>query len=528
MASLVITKPRRGWASSSPNDQPSGRDSGAESPDVAWRDLLPSIRERSETTMTQSSDLVKKHRVLVVEDDPSLRRLTQVQLDRLGYETRIAGDVLGGLEILRREPVDLVICDLCLPVTSGLELLKRIRLEHPQIKFVMLTAFGSVAAAVEAMRLGAYDYLAKPLHPAELRDHLDRVFEPQLLGDEANVMRQNVDRTFGATSLVGHSKTLADAIALASRAAKTDAAVLITGETGTGKELLAKAIHFNSTRRERPFIIVNCGSIPHDLVESELFGHVKGAFTGAVSNKLGRAELAEGGTLFLDEIGEMPPEMQVRLLRLIQEGEVQKVGGTTTTRIDVRIIAATHRNLEELIQNRGFREDLYYRLAVVPIELPPLRRRMEDIPELVEYFFRESIEKHHRHDLRFPAHLVSYFSQYNWPGNVRQLANCMVRMVVLANGPEITVDDLPEFLRNYTIPKSAPAGHLSEVRTEDRTLYEVEREVILEAMERFNWNQTHAARYLGITRKILRGRVERYAIKKPLAHVQPELTQDVG
>jgi len=385
--------------------------------------------------------------ILVVEDDASMRRLTQVQLDKLGYKTMVAEDVSGGLAILRRDPVDLVICDLHLPGPSGLELLKKVRAEFPETKFVIVTAYGSIGTAIEAMKAGAHDYLTKPLHPVELRTLVDRVFEQQRLVEEVQMLRRSVDQKHGFANLIGESTTLKNVIDSASRAARTDAAVLITGETGTGKEVLAKAIHQYSRRREGPFIIVNCGSIPRDLVESELFGHLKGAFTGAVTNKQGRAEMADGGTLFLDEIGEMPPEMQVRLLRLVQEGEIQKVGATSTIRVDVRIIAATHRNLGDLIKTGAFREDLYYRLAVVPIELPPLRKRVEDIPEFVKYFFEQSREKHHREDLRFPASLMSHFTHYDWPGNVRQLVNCIVRLVVLATGPEITLSDLPEFLQ---------------------------------------------------------------------------------
>jgi DNA-binding NtrC family response regulator len=260
---------------------------------------------------------------------------------------------------------------------------------------------------------------------------------------------------------------------------------------------------------------VNCGAIPRELVESELFGHIRGAFTGAVANKLGRAEMADKGTLFLDEIGEMPPEMQVRLLRLVQEGEIQKVGATSMTSVDVRIVAATHRNLGELIKSGAFREDLYYRLAVVPIELPPLRKRVDDIPEFVQFFFKQSKEKHHREDLQLPAPLIAYFKHYDWPGNVRQLVNCIVRLVVLAAGPEITLSDLPEFLQS-----PAPAAVQTSVSyesaggLEDNTLDAVERKVILEALEKFRWNQTRAAQYLGVTRKILRGRLAKYGIKR--------------
>jgi DNA-binding NtrC family response regulator len=452
--------------------------------------------------------------ILVVEDDASLRRLTQVQLEKLGYETRVAVDVGEALTVLRQYAVDLVICDLHLPAASGLELLKRVRAEYTGTKFVIVTAYGSINTAIEAMKLGAYDYLTKPVHPVELRALVERVFEQQRLAKEVHISQDAADPKSSFERLIGKSPSLTKVIELASRAARTDAAVLIRGETGTGKELLAKAIHFDSPRRDRPFIVVNCGSIPRDLVESELFGHVKGAFTGAVTNKQGRAEMANGGTLFLDEIGEMPHEMQVRLLRLLQEGEIQKVGATTANLVDVRIIAATHRDLEELIQSGTFREDLYYRLTVIPIELPPLRKRDEDIPELVEHFFRESKQKYKRNELRLPADVIDYFCRYDWPGNVRQLVNCIVRLVVLAPGPEITVSDLPEFLRNL-VPRSPNGPYIVGSRPEQRTLDDVERRAILEAMELAKWNQTHAARELGITRKALRGRLQRYGILRP-------------
>ncbi len=452
--------------------------------------------------------------ILVVEDDASLRRLTQVQLVKLGYEVRAAGDLSEGLKILHDEPVDLVICDLHLPQGSGLDLLKKVRAESPETKFVIVTAYGSVGTAIAAMKAGGYDYLTKPIHPIELRTLVDRVFEQQK-PLKVPTLGNRIDQKSGFAGLIGQSSTLTDVVNSASRAARTDAAVLITGETGTGKEVLAKAIHFNSRRRTQPFVIVNCGSIPRDLVESELFGYVKGAFTGAVTHKHGRAEMADEGTLFLDEIGEMPPEMQVRLLRLVQDGEIQKIGATSMTHVDVRIIAATHRNLKELIERRAFREDLYYRLAVVTIELPTLRKRVADIPEFVQYFFNESKEKYHREDLRLPAHLIDYFTRYDWPGNVRQLANCVVRLVVLATGPEITLSDLPEFLQSTADTAAAPTlSYDIGPRAEDSRLEAAECKLILEALEKFKWNQTRAARHLGVTRKILRGRLLKYGIKK--------------
>jgi two-component system NtrC family response regulator len=398
---------------------------------------------------------------------------------------------------------------------SGLELLKIVRAEHPETKFVIVTAYGSVHTAIEAMKSGAYDYLTKPLHPVELRTLVARAFEQRPPLTNGEDQHRSPEEKYGFKSLIGESTTLADVIDTATRAARTDAAVLITGETGTGKELLAKAIHFNSSRRERPFVIVNCGSIPKDLVESELFGHVKGAFTGALMHKQGRAEMANGGTLFLDEIGEMPLDMQVRMLRLVQEGEIQKVGSASTTRVDVRIIAATHRNLEEQVQSGAFREDLYYRLAVVPIQLPPLRKRLEDIPELVQYFFRQSKERHHRENLDLSPSVISCFTGYDWPGNVRQLANCILRIVVLAPGSEITVSDLPDFLQKAAPPNAvAAAASRSAASGGEGTLDAIERQAILDALEKCNWNQTRAASHLGVTRKILRGRVEKYGIKR--------------
>jgi two-component system NtrC family response regulator len=289
---------------------------------------------------------------------------------------------------------------------------------------------------------------------------------------------------------------------------------LIQGETGTGKELLAKAIHFNSSRKKRPFVVINCGAIPHDLLESELFGHVRGAFTGAFAHKKGKVEAVDGGTLFLDEIGEMPADLQVRILRLIQEHEIEKVGATVSIPINVRIIAATHRDLEELIRTGAFREDLFYRLAVVPLKLPPLRHRSQDIPEFVMEFFRRSALEHHRPDLRLPQSFLSLFCDYDWPGNIRQLQNAIERMVVLCPANVITAADLPEFLQmsaGGVMPKEA-------VRVaEGMTLDAVERQLILQALKKFDWNQSQAARYLGVTRKILQGRMAKHGVDKDIA-----------
>ena len=319
-------------------------------------------------------------RILVVEDDESLRRVTQAQLEKCGYETAVASDVSEALEKLESEPRDLIITDLNLPGASGLELLKQVRLDYPETTVVVVTAYGTIETAVEAMKSGAYDYITKPVHPDELRAVVNRVLERRQLIEEVRVLRSSLDQKYGFENIIGRSSALLQVLDSASRVAHTDATVLILGETGTGKELLAKAIHFNSLRRERPFVVINCGAIPAELLESELFGHVKGSFTGAMTHKKGKVEMAEGGTLFLDEVGEMSLDLQKRVLRLLQEREIEKVGATKLIRVDVRIIAATHRDLEALVAEGKFREDLYYRLAVIPIVLPPLRDRAGDIP----------------------------------------------------------------------------------------------------------------------------------------------------
>ncbi|MGB9606807.1 MAG: sigma-54 interaction domain-containing protein, partial [Bryobacteraceae bacterium] len=327
-----------------------------------------------------------------------------------------------------------------------------------------------------------------------------------------------LDRKYGFENILGRSPALLETLEAAARVAASEVTVLIRGETGTGKELLAKAIHFNSPRRHGPFVTINCGAIPRELLESELFGHLKGAFTGAVAHKKGRVELADGGTLFLDEIGELPPPLQVKLLRLLQEKEIEKVGATEPLRVNVRIIAATHRNLEAMVEDGTFREDLYYRLAVIPLVLPPLRERAEDIPELALHFFERSKQRHRRPDLVLPEALLPYFSSYRWPGNVRELENVIERVVLLARGQEVTLHDLPEFLRRERPPLDAIQ---LELPPEGISLEAVERELIRRALEKFDGNQSKAARYLDISRKTLIYRMEKYGLK-PKAEPSPQ------
>jgi DNA-binding NtrC family response regulator len=454
---------------------------------------------------------MRRGRILVVEDDDTLRRVTQLHLEKKGYSTAAAGDAIQALKVLESQHQDLVLSDLHLPGMSGLELLKTIRAKYPETEVVMITAFGTVVTAVEAMKFGAYDYVTKPIHLYELSALVDRVFERVQLIEEIQLLRKNLDEKYGFDNVIGRSKAFLNILDQAARVAPSGATVLIQGETGTGKEVLAKCIHFTSLRREQPFVTINCAAIPKDLMESELFGHLRGSFTGALAHKKGKVEMADRGTLFLDEIGELPLELQVRLLRLIQEREVEKIGAVHPTKVDVRIIAATNRDLRSAVAIGSFREDLFYRLAVVPIELPPLRSRVEDIPDFVRYFFDTAKQRHQKPELTLPSQIIPYFSAYRWPGNVRQLENAIERIVVLSESDHVTLNDLPEFLR--------PAGRLLEHQrsagsTEGMSLETVEKDLIVQALRQFGWNQSRAAKHLGITRKTLLYRIAKYGIEK--------------
>jgi DNA-binding NtrC family response regulator len=457
---------------------------------------------------------LSKKRILVVDDDESLRWVTQAQLQQSGYDVAAAANAASALEQIRNLPADLVITDLKMPGMSGLELLKEIRAGYPEIIVIMVTAFGTVENAVEAMKAGAYDYITKPVNMDELRLIVKRGCEHLDLREEVRVLRSSLDKKYGFENILGQSNKLLYVLDMASRAAQATSTVLIRGETGTGKELLAKAVHFNSPRKDKPFVTINSGAIPKDLLESELFGHVRGSFTGAFANKKGKIELADGGTLFLDEIGELPVELQVKLLRLIQQGEIEKLGATGISKVDVRIIAATHRNLQAMVEDETFREDLYYRLAVIPLEIPPLRERAEDIPELVQHFFLKAKEKQGRPNLVLPTWMLPYFSAYTWPGNVRELENIIERIVVLSRGDEITLNDLPDFLQRERPPMEEL--HL-DLPAHGISLEAVEKELIVRALEKFNWNQTHAAQYLDLSRKTLIYRMEKFGLRRDRA-----------
>lgn len=433
----------------------------------------------------------------------------KMQLEEAGYNVSLASDGDEAWSMLRGEAPPLIITDLRMP-TTGLELLRRIAAQGLQSTVIVVTAFGTVETAVEAMKLGAYDYVTKPLDFEALVLVVHRAMERQKLIEEVQTLRSALDQRYGFEGIVGHSKGLLHVLGQAARVSQRDATILIQGETGTGKELVARAIHHNSPRRNKSFISINCGAIPRDLVESELFGYVRGAFTGALTNKSGRIEAADGGTLFLDEIGELPLDAQVKLLRVLQEGELTKLGATSSVKVDIRVIAATHRTLSTMVEDGTFREDLYYRLAVVPLTIPPLRDRKEDIPELIETLFQRAKERHGLNNVRLSPTVHQKLISYRWPGNVRQLENVLERLLVLSSSDLISVEDLPEEL-------STPTGNAAAILWPDLpddgiSLEAIERDLINRALEKFGGNQTQAARYLDISRRTLIYRMEKYGL----------------
>jgi two-component system NtrC family response regulator len=451
---------------------------------------------------------VKKNHILVVDDDSSLRRVMKMQLEEAGYEVSLASDGDEAWKMLLQLEPHLVITDLRMP-TTGLELLKRIAKEGLQTTVIVVTAFGTVETAVEAMKTGAYDYVTKPLDFEALLLVVHRAMERQNLIEQVRTLRSALDQRYGFDGIVGHSKNFLHVLDQAARVAPRDTTVLIQGETGTGKELIARAIHHNSRRRDQPFVAINCGAIPKDLVESELFGYMRGAFTGALANKPGRIEASDGGTLFLDEVGELPLDSQVKLLRVLQEGELPKIGASTPVKVDIRVIAATHRNLSAMVEDGAFREDLYYRLAIVPLRIPPLRERKDDIPELIDVLFQRAKDRHAITDVSLSPATRQRLSAYRWPGNVRQVENVLERLLVLSPTNVITEVDLPEEL--------APSSTLTpalwpELPEEGISLEAIERELIRRALEKFDGNQTHAARFLDISRRTLIYRMEKHGL----------------
>jgi two-component system NtrC family response regulator len=457
------------------------------------------------------SPLVPRRTILLVDDDDSLRRVVDYMLNEDGFIVVPASSGEEALQAIDGRSIDLVLSDVRMPGMDGVQLLERVKGLKPELPVVLLTAHGTIAAAVEAMRIGAFDYLTKPLDRDRLKATVRKAIEMAALARENQQLRQVVAERFSFPSMIAGSRAMRAVTDTASRLAQTDTTVLLEGESGTGKELLAKAIHFHSSRTRGPFVTINCGAIPEQLLESELFGHRRGSFTGAIGDKRGKFEAADRGTIFLDEIGELPLPLQVKLLRVLQEREIDKIGDTRPTRIDVRVIAATNRDLDKMVADGTFRDDLYFRLAVVPLRLPALRERTDDVPALVEHF----IEKHRarlkksRPDV--DAATYEALNRYAWPGNIRELENVVERALVLDLDNRIGVDDLPPRLK---IAQDRVGTVRMELPDDGVSLEEVERDLLVAALDKHDWNQTRAAAYLKITRSTLIYRIQKFGLER--------------
>jgi len=444
--------------------------------------------------------------ILVIDDEETMRDSCQQTLSRNGNMVEVAEDGLMGLAMLERESFDLVILDLKMPGLSGMEVLKKIKESNPEAMVIVITGYATVESAVEAMKKGAYDFIPKPFTPDSLRVIVKRALDRKELALENVLLRGELKTSFGPEIMVGQNKLMKKVEELVQKVGPTDTTVLISGESGTGKELVARAIHRHSRRRDKPFVAVDCGSLVESLFESELFGHVKGAFTGATATKYGRFELANGGTLFFDEIGNITINIQTKLLRVLQEREITKVGSSQVIKVDVRIVAATNKDLQEAIKAGTFREELFYRLSVVPITLPPLREKRDDIPLLANHFLRKYNKKRKKNIRAISDRAMQALVEYDWPGNVRELENAIERAVVLTENEVIKPSDLLYYGLSAEIPSRSDAG-------ERQRLVDIEKGHIAKTLKMFNGHKGKTAESLGIDRKTLRSKLKRYGME---------------
>jgi len=446
------------------------------------------------------------NKILLVDDDENLNKVLSFQLTQMGFEITTTTDGSSGLSLFKRGLFDIVITDLQLPGITGMVLLTSIRRLDRNVIILIITAYGTVENAIEASRLGADDYLTKPFGKETLRFVIEKAIQFRKLQAENIQLRSELYQKYDFGNLIGKSAVMEDVLKLTGRVAESDATVLIQGESGTGKELIARAIHYNSPRKDKPFITVNCPSIPENLMESELFGHVKGAFTGALKDRKGKFQLADQGTIFLDEIGDLKADLQARLLRVLQEKEIEKVGDSMPIKINARVVAATNKNLEALVQQERFREDLYYRLNVVAIAIPPLRDRKDDIPFLVDHFLKK-YGKDQTYDITGEA--LDLIMQFDWPGNVRELENTIERAIVISREKTIGTEVLQPISRNLKQKIALPA-EIGEI--DNLTFEDIERRAIINALNKTRGNQTKAAKLLDIPRHVLIYRMKKLRI----------------
>jgi DNA-binding NtrC family response regulator len=460
----------------------------------------------------------KKSRILVIDDEEHYRSALERILARVGHEVFTARDASEAIATVAAKPVDLVLCDYKMPGINGLEVIRQIHELAPDLPCIVVTGYSTPETSIEALRAGAYWYLEKPFEHERLdviRRLVEQAIEHGRLKAENRRLQNQLRSRYKFDSIIGKSAALQKVLAMVEKIAQTDSTVLITGESGTGKELIARAIHYNSRRTDRMLVTVNCGAIPEELLESELFGHVKGAFTNAIQHREGRFALAHGGTIFLDEIGDMSPNLQVKLLRVLQEKTFEPVGSSKTEQVDVRVIAATNQNLQKLIEEKAFREDLYYRLNVLPVEMPPLRERSDDVPLLVHHFLDQA---RHERDSRVEGltdEAMQRLVSADWPGNVRELENLMERLLVLNSEGEIGLAELPEEYRTSQARKvetpRVPASGLDFNEVVDK----LEVDLILQALERTHWNKNKAAQLLGLNRTTLEGKIRKRGLVPP-------------
>ncbi len=454
--------------------------------------------------------------VLIVDDEKNMRLVLSAMLKRDGYEVLAASDGIEAQEIIKHEDLSVVVSDLKMPRLDGFGLLNWVKKECPSLPVIIITAYGTIANAVEAVKKGAFDYITKPFDQEELKSIIGKAVSTKRLADQEPAVMQ--DDMSGRHEIIGSSAPMRKIYEIVKTVAPTPTTVLVQGETGTGKELIARAIHDESPRRDNPFIKINCAAIPENLLESELFGYEKGAFTGAYHKKIGRFEQAHGGTLFLDEIGDLPRDMQAKLLRVVQDQEFERVGGLRTVKVDVRIVAATNRDLRKDVEEGSFREDLFYRINVVPVELPPLRERRDDIPSLVSFFLARFNKKLDRRIEGVDRDVMDRFMRYHWPGNIREMENLLERMVLLAQKDRIGLEDLPPEI--VLVPPEdegteKPWGKRGDLKEAIREKTEsLEREMIERALEHCEGNVTRAARHLGLSRKALQTKMIKYDLRK--------------